>query len=163
MQQTELIHITSILSVPYSEILLLPRLLHTVVQRHVATRSFANSTGRQGLTSKMIQAAPQAVHCSDVQRVSPLILQKVSRMGGVIALCRVTLSMEKAYLTASGLWAEMIPTCRVIPFHMFGTIPSAPAMAYLISSSSPHTTRALASSIPPAGPMLLFCKLTKET
>lgn len=51
----------------------------------------------------MIQATPQAVHCSDVQRVSPLILQKVSRTGGVIALCRVTLSMEKAYLTASGL------------------------------------------------------------
>lgn len=61
------------------------------------------------------------------------------------------------------LWAEMPPTCRAIPVHMLGSSPSAPATTYLISSNSPHATRALASSVPPAGPMLLCCKLAKET
>jgi len=54
IQQEELIHIASIPSVPYLEILPLPRLLHPVVQRHVAAQILENSTGRQGLTSKGI-------------------------------------------------------------------------------------------------------------
>lgn len=62
-----------------------------------------------------------------------------------------------------GLWAEMPPVCRAIPARMFGTIPSAPVTTYLISSNSSHAIRALASSVPPAGPMLLCCKLPKET
>lgn len=54
MQEEELIHITAILSVPYLELPSLPRLLHTVAQQHVATQSLTNSTGRQGLKSKVI-------------------------------------------------------------------------------------------------------------
>lgn len=158
MQQEELILITSMFSVPHLEILPVPRFPHTVVERHMATQSLANSSGRHGLTPKVISAASQAVHCSDRQRMSPLILRNVSGAGGEVAL-----STDTAYVTASGPWAEPIPTHRAIPAHVFRTIPSGPAMAYLISSSSPHATRALASSIPPAGPMPLFCKLSKET